>query len=52
MELGKSDKSKDRRPKGDYVDYSPSTDDEGWEKVKNQVMVLFSLGVFCSITWQ
>ena len=29
MELGKSDKSKDRRPKDDDVDISPSSDD-GW----------------------
>ena len=33
MELGKSDKSKDRRPMGDDVDISPSSDDERWEKV-------------------
>ena len=28
MELGKADKSKDRRPKGDDVDYTPSSDYE------------------------
>ena len=45
MELEKSDKSKDRRPKGDDVDISPSSDDERWEKVsiRNQVMNLLSL---------
>ena len=32
-ELGKSSgSSKDRRPKGDDVEYSPSSDDERWEK--------------------
>ena len=36
MELGKSDKSKDRRPKGSDVDYSPSSDDERWEKVSKK----------------
>ena len=36
MELGKSDKSKDRRPKGDDVDISPSSDDERWEKVSKK----------------
>ena len=36
MELGKSDKSKDRRPKGDDVEYSPSSDDERWEKVSKK----------------
>ena len=36
MELGKSDKSKGRRPKGDDVDISPSSDDERWEKVSKK----------------
>ena len=36
MELGKSDKSKDRRPTGDDVDVSPSSDDERWEKVSKK----------------
>ena len=36
MELGKSDKSKDHRPKGDDRDYSPSSDDERWEKVSKK----------------
>ena len=38
MELYKSDKSKDRRAKGDDVDYSysPSSDDERWEKVNKK----------------
>ena len=36
MELGKSDKSKDCRPKGDDVDISPSSDDERWEKVSRK----------------
>ena len=36
MELGKSDKWKDRRPKGDDVDISPSSDDERWEKVSKK----------------
>ena len=36
MELGKSDKSKDRRPKGDDVDMAPSSDDERWEKVSKK----------------
>ena len=36
MELGKSDKSKDQRPKGDDVDISPSSDDERWEKVSKR----------------
>ena len=35
-ELGKSDKSKDRRPKGDEVEYSPSSDDERWEKISKK----------------
>ena len=46
MELEKSDKSKYRRPKGDDVDISPSSDDERWEKVSNLVMILLSLGGF------
>ena len=36
MELGKSDKSKDRRPKGDDVDISPLSDNERWEKVSKK----------------
>ena len=36
MERGKSNKSKDRRPKGDDVDISPSSDDERWEKVNKK----------------
>ena len=38
MDLYKSDKSKDRRAKGDDVDYSysPSSDDERWEKVNKK----------------
>ena len=36
MEIEKSDKSKDRRPKGDDVDISPSSDDERWEKVSKK----------------
>ena len=36
MELGKSGSSKDRRPKGDDVEYSPSSDDERWEKVSKK----------------
>ena len=36
MELGKSDKSKDHRPKGDEVEYTPSSDDERWEKVSKK----------------
>ena len=36
MELEKSDKSKDRRPKGDDVYISPSSDDERWEKVSKK----------------
>ena len=35
-ELGKSGSSKDRRPKGDDVEYSPSSDDERWEKVSKK----------------
>ena len=37
MELDKSDDVRKRRPKGDDVDnYSPSSDDERWEKAKNK----------------
>ena len=36
MELEKSDMSKDRSPKGDDVDISPSSDDERWEKVSKK----------------
>ena len=36
MELEKLDKSKDRHPKGDDVDISPSSDDERWEKVSKK----------------
>ena len=36
MELDKSDDVRKRRPKGDDVDYSPSFDDERWEKAKNK----------------
>ena len=36
MELGKSDKSKDHRPKGDEVEYTSSSDDERWEKVSKK----------------
>ena len=36
MELEKSGSSKDRRPKGDDVEYSPSSDDERWEKVSKK----------------
>ena len=36
MELAKSGKSKDRHPKGDDVDYAPSSDDERWEKVSEK----------------
>ena len=36
MEIEKSDKSKDRRPKGDDVDIAPSPDDERWEKVSKK----------------
>ena len=35
-ELEKSGSSKDRRPKGDDVEYSPSSDDERWEKVSKK----------------
>ena len=36
MELDKSDDVRKRRPKGDAVDYTPSSDDERWEKAKNK----------------
>ena len=36
MELDKSDDVRKRRPKGDDVGYSPSSDDERWEKAKNK----------------
>ena len=36
MELDKSDDVRKRRPKGDDVEYSPSSDDERWEKAKNK----------------
>ena len=36
MELDKSDDVQKRRPKGDDVDYAPSSDDERWEKAKNK----------------
>ena len=36
MELDKSDDVRKRRPKGDDVDYRPSSDDERWEKAKNK----------------
>ena len=36
MELDKSDDVRKRRPKGDAVDYAPSSDDERWEKAKNK----------------
>ena len=36
MELDKSDDVRKRRPKGDAVDYVPSSDDEPWEKAKNK----------------
>ena len=36
MELDKSDDVRKRRPKGDDVDYAPSSDDERWEKAKNK----------------
>ena len=36
IELDKSDDVRKRRPKGDDVDYSPSSDDERWEKAKNK----------------
>ena len=36
MELDKSDYVRTRRPKGDDVDYSPSSDDERWEKAKKK----------------
>ena len=36
MELDKSDDVRNRRPKGDDVDYSPSSDDERWEEAKNK----------------
>ena len=36
MELDKSDDVRKRRPKGDDVEYSPSSDDERWEKDKNK----------------
>ena len=35
-ELEKSGSSKDRRPKGDDVEYSPSSDDERWEKASKK----------------
>ena len=35
-ELDKSDDVRKRRPKGDDVEYSPSSDDERWEKAKNK----------------
>ena len=36
MELDNSDDVRKRRPKGDAVDYTPSSDDERWEKAKNK----------------
>ena len=36
MELDKSDNVRKRRPKGDDVEYSPSSDDERWEQAKNK----------------
>ena len=36
MELDKSDDVRKCRPKGDDVEYSPSSDDERWEKAKNK----------------
>ena len=36
MELDKSDDVRKRRPKGDDVDYAPSSDDERWERAKNK----------------
>ena len=36
MELDESDDVRKRRPKGDDVDYTPSSDDERWEKAKNK----------------
>ena len=36
MELEKSDNSRNRRPKGNDVDISPSSDDERWEKVSKK----------------
>ena len=36
MELDKSDDVRKRRPKGDAVGYTPSSDDERWEKAKNK----------------
>ena len=35
-ELDKSDDVQKRRPKGDDADYTPSSDDERWEKAKNK----------------
>ena len=53
MELGKSDKSKDHCPKGDDRDYSPSSDDERWEKVsKKPGNGSLEPKDFCSITWK
>ena len=41
---------KDHRPKGDDGDYSPSSDDERWEREKGSrkpgIMILLSLGGF------
>ena len=36
MEIDKSDDVRKRRPKGDAVDYTPSSDDDRWEKAKNK----------------
>ena len=36
MEFDKADDVRKRRPKGDAVDYTPSSDDERWEKAKNK----------------
>lgn len=35
-ELDKSDDVRGRRPKVDDVNYQPSSDDEGWEKVSKR----------------
>ena len=45
MELDRSDDVRKRRPKGDDVDYQPSSDD-GRKPRTNQVMNLLSLGGF------
>ena len=46
MELDKSDDVRRCRPKGDDVDYQPSSDDDRWEKAKKKPGNLLSLGGF------